>query len=112
MIEELVGEKVVVDLRSSFVCLVTLEQFEEHFLKLKHADLHDLRDTKTTREIGVGFCWSERRSSRFRALKMSASTEPRLDSRGLGAYPDGSGSCSIADQGRGSHRDHSTRDDD
>lgn len=44
------GEKVVVDFRSSFVCLGTLTGFDDDFLALKHADLHDLRDTDTTRE--------------------------------------------------------------
>jgi small nuclear ribonucleoprotein (snRNP)-like protein len=50
MIQELIGEKVVIDLRSSFVCLGTLQGVDEQFLDLKNADLHDLRDTQTTRE--------------------------------------------------------------
>ncbi len=50
MLEEMIGEKVVVDLRSSFVCLGTLLRLDEHFLELKNADLHDLRDTDTSRE--------------------------------------------------------------
>jgi small nuclear ribonucleoprotein (snRNP)-like protein len=50
MIEQLIGQKVVIDLRSSFVCLGTMVGVDEHFLELKQADLHDLRDTKTTRE--------------------------------------------------------------
>jgi hypothetical protein len=37
-------------LRSEYVCLGTLLHFDEHFLELKNADLHDLRDTDTTRE--------------------------------------------------------------
>lgn len=53
MIEEMLGEKVVVDLRSAFVCLGTLARLDEHFLELRHADLHDLRDTQSTREIYV-----------------------------------------------------------
>jgi small nuclear ribonucleoprotein (snRNP)-like protein len=53
MLNELVGEKVVIDLRSTFVCLGTLTQIDEHFLELKNADLHDLRDTQSTREIYV-----------------------------------------------------------
>ena len=44
------GPAVVIDLRSEFVCLGTLLRFDEHFLELKNADLHDLRDTDTTRE--------------------------------------------------------------
>jgi len=53
MLEELMGERVVVDLRSAFVCLGTLQRADEHFLELRNADLHDLRDTDTTREIYV-----------------------------------------------------------
>ena len=53
MLEEMVGEKVVVDLRSSFVCLGTLLRVDEHFLELRGADLHDLRDTDTSRELYV-----------------------------------------------------------
>jgi small nuclear ribonucleoprotein (snRNP)-like protein len=50
MLHELIGEKVVIDLRSEFVCLGTLTRIDEHFLELKNADLHDLRDTDTSRE--------------------------------------------------------------
>jgi hypothetical protein len=45
-----VGQTVVVDLRSLFVCLGTLERFDDQFLELRDADLHDLRDSDTTRE--------------------------------------------------------------
>jgi len=50
MIEELVDQKVVIDLRGPFVCLGRLIAFDEHHLSLQDADLHDLRDTQTTRE--------------------------------------------------------------
>ena len=50
MIHEFINERVVVDLRSEFVCLGTLVRVDEHFMELKNADLHDLRDTDTTRE--------------------------------------------------------------
>lgn len=50
MIEEFLNEKVVIDLRSEFVCLGTLVRIDEHFLELKNADVHDLRDTQTSRE--------------------------------------------------------------
>jgi len=53
MLEELLGERVVIDLRSEYVCLGTLLRVEEHFLELRNADLHDLRDTETTRETYV-----------------------------------------------------------
>ncbi len=50
MLEEMIGQKVVVDLRSQFVCLGTLVRVGEHFVEMRNADLHDLRDTDTTRE--------------------------------------------------------------
>jgi hypothetical protein len=53
MLEELIGEKVVVDLRSEYVALGTLLRVDDRFLELRNADLHDLRDTDTTRELYV-----------------------------------------------------------
>jgi len=53
MLEEYRNKKVVVDLSSTFVCLGKLTRYDEHFLELKNADVHDLRDTETTREIYV-----------------------------------------------------------
>jgi hypothetical protein len=50
VLEELIGVKLVVDLRSEYVSLGTLTRFDEKFIELKNADLHDLRDTDTTRE--------------------------------------------------------------
>ncbi len=50
MIEEYIGQKVVIDLKSEYVCLGTLLRVDEHFLEIKNADLHDLRDTDTSRE--------------------------------------------------------------
>jgi hypothetical protein len=50
MLDEFVGQKVVIDLRSTFVCLGTLTRLDDHFLELKSADVHDLRDTQTSRE--------------------------------------------------------------
>ena len=50
MVEELVGEIVVIDMRSTFVCLGTLTKVAPDYLELRNADLHDLRDTETTRE--------------------------------------------------------------
>ena len=50
MLDELIGTKVVIDLRSAYVCLGTLMRTDDHFLELKNADIHDLRDTDTTRE--------------------------------------------------------------
>ncbi len=53
MLQEYVGQKVVVDLRSTFVCLGTLAAVDEQFLDVRNADFHDLRDTDTTRELYV-----------------------------------------------------------
>jgi hypothetical protein len=50
MLEELLGQQVVVDMQSPYVCLGTLGRVDEHYLELRDADLHDLRDTQTTRE--------------------------------------------------------------
>jgi hypothetical protein len=50
VLEEMIGLKVVVDLRSEYVSLGTLARIDEKFIELKNADLHDLRDTDTTRE--------------------------------------------------------------
>jgi hypothetical protein len=53
VLEELVGEIVVIDMRSSFVCLGTLRTVAPDMLELHDADLHDLRDTQTPRETYV-----------------------------------------------------------
>jgi small nuclear ribonucleoprotein (snRNP)-like protein len=50
MLDEFLNEKVVIDLKSPFVCLGTLVRFDDQFLELKGADFHDLRDTDTSRE--------------------------------------------------------------
>jgi hypothetical protein len=49
-LEAFVGEAVVIDLRSTYVCLGTLKKVTPDFLELRNADLHDLRDSDTTRE--------------------------------------------------------------
>jgi hypothetical protein len=53
MLTEFIEQKVVVDLRSPFVCIGTLLRIDELYLELRNADLHDLRDTQTTRELYV-----------------------------------------------------------
>ena len=50
MLNELIGQQVVVDLNSQFVCLGTLRRVDDRYLELQDADLHDLRDTRSTRE--------------------------------------------------------------
>jgi hypothetical protein len=53
MLDEMINAKVVVDLVSPYVCLGTLTRFDEHYIEMKNADLHDLRDTETTRELYI-----------------------------------------------------------
>jgi hypothetical protein len=50
MLNEMIDQVVVVDLRSPFVCLGTLKRVDDVYLELVSADLHDLRDTQTSRE--------------------------------------------------------------
>jgi len=50
MLQHLLGQAVVIDFQSPFVCLGKLTRFDEHFVELCDADLHDLRDTETSRE--------------------------------------------------------------
>jgi hypothetical protein len=50
MLEELIGQVVVVDMKSPFVCLGKLVRVDGQFMEVHDADLHDLRDTQTTRE--------------------------------------------------------------
>lgn len=50
MLEEYLNQKVVIDLRAEYVALGTLKRYDDTFLELKNADLHDLRDTHTSRE--------------------------------------------------------------
>jgi small nuclear ribonucleoprotein (snRNP)-like protein len=62
VLDELIGERIVVDMRSSFVILGILTRLDEKFLELKNADVHDLRDTETTRELYIA-------ESRFTGIK-------------------------------------------
>lgn len=50
MLEEMIGQKVVIDMRSTFVCLGTLLRVDDQYLEVRNADLHDLRDTQSSRE--------------------------------------------------------------
>jgi hypothetical protein len=50
MLEEFRNEKVVIDLRGEYVCLGTLTKVEAEYFEIRNADLHDLRDTDTSRE--------------------------------------------------------------
>jgi small nuclear ribonucleoprotein (snRNP)-like protein len=53
LLEELKQQVVVVDLRSSYVCIGTLVGWDDRFLELHDADLHDFRDSTATREVYV-----------------------------------------------------------
>jgi hypothetical protein len=50
---EWIGETVVVDFRSPMLAIGTLARAEDDLLEMHDADLHDLRDTDTTRELYV-----------------------------------------------------------
>jgi hypothetical protein len=49
----LVDQVVVIDFRSTYVCLGTLVSSDEQFIELRDADLHDFRDSPATREVYV-----------------------------------------------------------
>jgi hypothetical protein len=73
MLEEMIGLKVVVDMRDRFVCMGTLARIDAHYLELRNADLHDLRDTDTTREIYVAeACATGVKRNRKRVLLVRA----------------------------------------
>ena len=53
LLETLLGREVVLDLSNRYVCIGTLTGRDATFLVLENADMHDLRDTTTTRELYV-----------------------------------------------------------
>ena len=52
-IESLIGETLVLDMASRYVVLGTLDRVSPSFFVLRDADVHDLRDTPTTRDMYV-----------------------------------------------------------
>ena len=48
--EKLVGKIIAIDLQSLYVIIGELEDIDHRYLILKEVDVHDLRDSKTTRE--------------------------------------------------------------
>lgn len=52
-LKTLIGRAVVLDLASRYVCIGTLTSRDAFFFVLDEADMHDLRDTSTTREVYV-----------------------------------------------------------
>jgi small nuclear ribonucleoprotein (snRNP)-like protein len=51
LLEALVGQVVVVDLKSTYVCLGTFVAYDDQYLEVRDADLHDFRDSTATREV-------------------------------------------------------------
>jgi len=52
-LESLIGREVVLDMIPPYVYLGTLVASDDRFLTLEKADVHDLRDTSTTRELYI-----------------------------------------------------------
>ncbi len=53
LLEALIGQVIVVDLTSPYVCLGTLAAFDRDYFDLRDADFHDFRDSTKTRELYV-----------------------------------------------------------
>jgi small nuclear ribonucleoprotein (snRNP)-like protein len=51
LLEKMIGQVVVVDLKSTYICLGTLVACDEQYLEMRDADLHDFRDSTATREV-------------------------------------------------------------
>lgn len=51
--DALLGREVVLDMASRYVILGKLITYDDRLLVLEDADVHDLRDTSTTREVYV-----------------------------------------------------------
>ena len=52
-LQSLIGRQIVLDVSSPFVYVGTLEGQDDRYLILADADVHDLRDSNTTREAYV-----------------------------------------------------------
>jgi hypothetical protein len=52
-VQPLIGQIVVLDVEAPFVYLGTLQSANDAFLVLADADVHDLRDSDSTRELYV-----------------------------------------------------------
>jgi hypothetical protein len=53
LLDELLNAEVVVDVAAPYVYLGTFAGSDHHYLVLDNADVHDLRDTATTRDLYV-----------------------------------------------------------
>ena len=47
---QLKGREIVLDVASQYIYLGTIVEWDEKFVTLENADVHDLRDTTTSRE--------------------------------------------------------------
>ncbi len=52
-VEDYLGKNIVVDVESPFVYLGRLQEVRDKTLLLKNADVHDLRDSTTSREVYI-----------------------------------------------------------
>ena len=52
-LQTLKGQVVVIDVEAPYVYAGTLADFDTHHIVLENADVHDLRDAVTTRELYV-----------------------------------------------------------
>ncbi len=53
VLQRYLGKVVVVDVEAPYVYIGTLVRYDGHFLELRDADVHDLRDSTSTRELYV-----------------------------------------------------------
>ena len=68
-LDEFIGREVVFDVAGPYVYVGTLVDVDRRYFILDNADVHDLRDTKTTRELYVLECKRHGiRSNRKRVL--------------------------------------------
>jgi len=82
MLEEMIGQIVVVDLRGQYVVLGTLLRIDEQTLELRNADLHDLRDADSTRELYVAearFTGVQRNRKRVLVVRAEVVAVSRLE---------------------------------
>ncbi|MEZ6044358.1 MAG: hypothetical protein R3C11_02005 [Planctomycetaceae bacterium] len=78
-------KEVVIDARSEYVYIGRLIEYDEHYLVLHQADVHDMRDSSTTREVYVmearrhGYPWNRERVMirREEAISISRLSEVR-----------------------------------
>lgn len=49
-LDGLLGKQIILDVSGRYVIAGTLQRFDRHFLDLAEVDVHDLRDSSSTRE--------------------------------------------------------------